>query len=113
MATISDRNVIKTTRLSSLPAFREPDAPIVGVDFAQQPEDSVQGNQINCAVPDRERVEIGVPTDLMVEDERVIKKGTGTFIDVLVSFEPAPGAEYHQFRIAKITEDFDGEDFDG
>lgn len=111
MATIYDRNVVRTKKLSSLPAFREPDVPIAGRDFSQTPDESVIGNQIGCAVPDRETVEIGVPQDLRVDGERVIKKGTGTFIDVQVSFTPAPGAEYHQFRVAKITEDFDGEDF--
>jgi hypothetical protein len=105
MATIYDRNIVRTKKLSSLPAFREPGSNIAGKDFSQDPDDSVAGSQINCAVPEREKVEIGVPTDLKIEDERVIKKGTGTFIDVLVSFEPASGAEYHQFRVAKITEE--------
>jgi hypothetical protein len=110
MATVYDRNIVRTKKLSSLPAFREPDSPIVGRDFSQIPDDSVQGNQIACADPVKQKVDIGPTTDLRVEDQRVVKKGTGTFIDVLVSFVPAQGAEYHQFRVAKITEDFDGEE---
>lgn len=110
MTTFYDRNIVRTKRLSSLPAFREPDSPIEGRDFSQVPEDSVEGNKLNCAVPEREKIDIGVVQDLMIEGERVIKKGTGTFIDVEVSFIPASAAEYHQFRIAKITEDLDEEE---
>jgi len=108
MTTFYDRNIVRTKRLSSLPAFREPDSPIVGRDFSQESENSVEGNKLNCAVPEREKVEIGVPQDLKIESERVIKKGTGTFIDVEVSFIPASAAEYHQFRLAKITEETGG-----
>jgi hypothetical protein len=110
MTTIYERNIVRTQKLSSLPAFREPENAIAGKDFSRVPNDSVEGNKLECAVPERETVEIGVPQDLKIENERVIKKGTGTFIDVRVSFIPADGAEYHQFRVAKITEDFDGEE---
>lgn len=110
MATVSEKNIIRVPKLSALPAFREPDARVAGIDLSQSLDDSVEGEALVCEVPEKFVVEIGVPEDLQIESERVVKKGTGTFIDVVVSFEPAAGADYYQFRVAKITEDEEGGD---
>lgn len=49
--------------------------------------------------------QIGVPSALEKVEERIVKKGPSTFIDVFIAFDAAEGAEYHEFRVSKIALD--------
>lgn len=107
----SDRNIIQTSRLSELPAFRYPEAEIQGLIKRPDVSQVIGPDTGECTPSQDVFSDIGVPKNLLVEGFRRNRKGFSTFIDVAVSFEPAENAEYHQFRITKIVPelDFDGE----
>jgi hypothetical protein len=108
---ISDREIVRTSRLSDLPAFRYPEAEIQGLVKIPDPSQVAGPDQGECTPTQDVFSDIGVATDLFVEGFRRNRKGFSTFIDVNVSFTPAPNAEYHQFRITKLVPDLeiDGE----
>ena len=112
---LSDKSIIKFPRVSRLPAFRFPDVAIEGldtnVDTTQESPQPECGPKVNIS-EFFERAEVGTPKNLQVEGEpRVVRKWSGTYVDIEVSFDSAQGAAYHQFRVSKIPEDFfDGED---
>jgi hypothetical protein len=106
---LSDKNLIKFPRISRLPAFRFPDVQIEGldttVDTTQETGPPECGPAVNIS-EFFERIEVGTPKNLQVEGEpRVVRKWSGTYVDIEVSFDSADGAAYHQFRVAKIPED--------
>lgn len=103
----SDRSLIRSSRKSELPAFRPLDVDVEGIDFYRDPnQDFVFRTYSDEYVPSQDAVEsksqIGFPSNLEKSSERIVKKGASTFIDVFISFDGAPGAEYHEFRVAKI-----------
>lgn len=102
MRRISDRKIIKSPRRSDLPDFREPDVEVVNRDFSRQPRQRFARQVVDDPDPRPDLSQIGAPTSLEKIDERIIKKGPSTFIDVFIAFDPAPGAEYHEFRVSKI-----------
>lgn len=105
MRRLTDKNIIKSGRRSSLPDFREPEIDIEGVDLKRTSRQAGARTGVPFTEKYTKVSQIGVPEDLSVDEERIVKKGASTFIDVFISFEPAAGAQYHEFRVAKITLD--------
>jgi len=103
--TVYSKNVVQTSRLSGLPAFRFPEVDIEG--FQTSGDVTQTDDLVDLSCPPETPpplAEISAPEDLAVEGEpRVIKKGTTSFVDVDISFVPADGAVRHQFRIAKFV----------
>lgn len=102
MKRVTDRNIVRSSRRGSFRFFRAPEAAIEGVDFSSVPGERSRPLEIPVSEKSEKINQIGVPKNLAVDEERIIKKGPSTFIDVFVSFEPADGADYHEFRVAKI-----------
>lgn len=102
--TVYSKNVVQTSRLSGLPAFRFPEVDIEGFDTSGDSTQTNEQQDLVC-LPETPpaKADIGVPTDLQVEGQpRIVKKGTTSFVDVDISFVPSDGAARHQFRIAKV-----------
>jgi type IV secretory pathway VirB4 component len=103
MKNISTKNLIKTARKSELRDFSVPNAEIEELRREADAERrffiETGGESDNSflAVP------IKVPYDLELESQNAIKKGGATFIDAVISFEEADGAEYYEFRVSKVT----------
>lgn len=102
MRRISSRKIIQSSRRSDLPDFREPDVEVANRDLSRQPKQRFARQVVDDPDPRPDISQIGAPTALQKIDERIIKKGPSTFIDVFIAFEPAPGAEHHEFRVSKI-----------
>jgi hypothetical protein len=103
--TVYSKNIVQTSRLSGLPAFRFPDVDIEGFVTSGDVTQTDENVDFSC-LPETPPplAEIGVPEDLAVEGQpRIVKKGTTSFVDVDISFVPADGAVRHQFRIAKFV----------
>lgn len=105
MRRISDRKIIRSDNRSDVPDFREPDVSIVGRDFSRQPRQRFARQIIEDSDNRTDRSQIGAPQALRKDEERIVKKGSSTFIDVFISFDTAPGAEYYEFRVSKIAAD--------
>lgn len=105
MRRISDRKIIRSGKKSDIPDFREPDVNIVGRDFSRQPKQKFARQIVEDSDNRFDKSQIGVPQALKKDEERIVKKGVSTFIDVFISFDTAPGAEYYEFRVSKITLD--------
>lgn len=115
--TVYSKNIVQTSRLSGLPAFRFPDVDIEGFQTSGDTTQIDETVDFSCP-PDTlpPRAEISPPLNLQVEGQpRIVKKGTTSFVDVDISFVPSGGAVRHQFRIAKVVEEngFNGEDGEG
>lgn len=103
----SNRSIITYSRRSNLPPFRPAPVEIEGADFLRDPDQDFSYRPYAESTFSTEdsvssQSQIGIPSNLQKVSERRVKKGTSTFIDVFVSFDPAEGAEYHEFRVAKI-----------
>lgn len=112
MKRVTDRNIVRSSRRGSFRFFRAPEAIIEGIDFSSLPGERARPVELPVSEKSERINQIGVPKDLAIDEERIIKKGPSTFIDVFISFVPAEGADYHEFRVAKIPveEEFsDGE----
>jgi hypothetical protein len=105
MKSISERKLIRRGKKSSFPDFRQPEVNISGRDFFRTAQQVFARQIIENEDLRAEVSQIGVPSELQKVDERIIKKGPSTFIDVFIEFDPAPGAEYHEFRVSKIALD--------
>jgi hypothetical protein len=105
MRRISDRKIIRSDRRSQLPDFREPDVEVSNRNFSRQARQRFARQIVEDADERADLAQIGAPSELKKVDERIIKKGPSTFIDVFIEFDPAPGAEYHEFRVSKIALD--------
>lgn len=109
--TVYSRNIVQTSRLSGLPAFRFPDVDIEG--FETSGDVTQVDETVDFVCPPETlppRADIPAPADLRVEGSpRVVKKGSTSFVDVDISFVPADGAVRHQFRIAKVVAEESGE----
>jgi len=103
MANISNRKIIVSRRRSEYPDFREPDVDVVNRDFSRARNQIFARQIIDSSDFSSDISQIGTPINLEKIEERIVKKGPSTFIDVFIEFDPAPGAEYHEFRVSKIT----------
>lgn len=109
--TVYGKNVVQVSRKSELPAFRFPEVDIDGLDTSGDVTQTDENVDLVC-LPETPpaQADIAAPTDLQIEGSpRIVKKGTTSFVDVDISFIPSPGAARHQFRIAKVVSEEDGE----
>jgi hypothetical protein len=103
MKNIPSSKVIFQDKESVNVDFRYPEAKIAGI-----PEGPTAGQQIfeekfeQSDIPTQYNQEIGVPKGLRLDSQRRRKKGTSTFIDSFILFDPAEGATSHEFRVSKI-----------
>jgi len=105
MKTVSDKNVIKTSDKSDIPSFRYPDADIEGLNKTILPTQSSEYQYVDPESVETTIVtnQIGTPANLSVDSLRSTQKGYYTVIDATISFDAAPGAEHHEFRVSKIV----------
>jgi hypothetical protein len=101
---LSDRKIIRTRRDGSGKTdFRLPDVPLVGAEITAATEevpDSGFPSDPGVPVVDKE---VGVPSDLVVEEQLVRVQADGTaVVDVVISYVPADGARSHEMRITKL-----------
>lgn len=103
MKNIPSSKVIFQDIASKEQDFRYPDARIAGVAKAPTSGQSILENKFEQNnIPTQYNQEIGVPKGLRIDFQRRIKKGTSTFVDAFILFDPAVGATSHEFRVSKI-----------
>jgi hypothetical protein len=83
--------------------FRYPEAKIAGVSQGPPLGQTIFESKFESdESPSQYNQEVGVPRNLRIDFQRRRKKGTSTFIDAFILFDPAVGATSHEFRVSKI-----------
>ena len=110
MNNIPSSKVVFQDKDSAEVDFRYPEARIAGVSQGPNPEQLIFESKFDGSdTPTQYNSEIGVPRNLRLDFQRRRKKGTSTFVDSFVLFDPAVGAVSHEFRVSKIDASGGGE----